>query len=76
MKLVHTFVDGDYPVKLERRANGKFRVTYGAEVHDQLTELKAAKEYGVCVMHSLCCAGKVDSDPDDFLDAVEGSNHG
>lgn len=72
MKTVHEFKDGDYPVKLEQRASGKFRVTYGEQVSDQLNELEAAKEYGVCVMHSLCCAGKVDTDPDDFLDAVEG----
>jgi hypothetical protein len=72
MNTVHEFKDGDYPVKLEQRANGKFRVTYGEQVSDQLNELEAAKEYGVCVMHSLCCAGKVDTDPDDFLNAVEG----
>jgi hypothetical protein len=72
MNTVHEFKDGDYPVKLEQRANGKFRVTYGEQVSDQLNELEAAKEYGVCVMHSLCCAGKVDTVPDDFLNAVEG----
>lgn len=62
MQLVHEFKDGDYPVKLEQRANGKFKITYGAAVYDDLDYAAAAKEYGECVFHSLTCAGKLDND--------------
>lgn len=61
MRTVQIFEDGDYPVKLEQRSAGSFRVTYGAEVHDHLDYAEAAREYGECVFHSLACAGKLDN---------------
>ena len=61
MKTVHEFVDGDCPVKLEQSTRGKFRVTYGAEVHADLNYAIAAKKYGYCVFHSLACAGKLNN---------------
>lgn len=60
MKTVHTFTNGDHDVKLEQRANGKFRITYGKEVHDRLNYDEAAREYGYCVFHSLACASKLE----------------
>lgn len=60
MRVVHEFSDGDYPVKLEVSSKGKFRVTYGAQVCGNLDYAAAAYEYGTCVFHSLCCAGKMD----------------
>lgn len=52
----------DTPVVLEQRSNGKFRVTYGKQVRDNLTYGAAARELGKCVMHSLACNGKLDND--------------
>lgn len=71
MQKVSEFVDGDVSVTLEQRANGKFRVVYGLEIHDNLNYSEAAREYGFCVMHSLCCSGKIKGDPDDLIDHME-----
>jgi hypothetical protein len=60
MPFIHEFTDGDYPVKLEQHSNGRFKVTYGAEIHDNLVYEDAAREYGYCVFHSLACAGKIE----------------
>ena len=62
MQTTHEFVDGDYNVLLEQRASGLFRVTYGAEIHDNLTYEKAAEQYGYFVFHSLAYAGKLSYD--------------
>lgn len=61
MQTVTTFTQGDIDVLLEQRADGTFRVTYGHEVHDQLSYVEAAKEFGECVFHSLACVGKLDT---------------
>lgn len=61
MKRITTFTDGDYSVELHQRANGYFRVVYGAHRRDHLSYAQAAKEFGECVFHSLACASKLDN---------------
>lgn len=67
MHLVHTFnTEGQpAPVELHQRENGKFRVTYGTEVHDNLSYIRAAEEFGYSVFHALACAGKIEVESDD-----------
>ena len=62
MKTVLNLPDMAFPIKVEQRANGRFRVTYGAEIRDDLDYNAAAKELGLCVFHALACDGKLDSD--------------
>lgn len=65
MKLLIELKEGlDYPVKLEQKANKLFRVTYGKQVKDGLNYMKAAEEFGLCVFHSLSCAGTLDNTGD------------
>lgn len=61
MQLIHTeTVENQYPVALYQRSNGNYRVTYGAEVNDNLDYIKAAEHYGYCLFHALACAGKLE----------------
>lgn len=56
MQVVQNFeIPGQFPVKLEQRASGAFRVTYGAEVKDNLTYSEAAEQMGYCLMHAMAC---------------------
>lgn len=50
---------GGYPILLEQRSNGLYRVTYGKQVTDNLTYEKACMELGVSIMHSLACEGRM-----------------
>ena len=60
MQLAHTItIEGAHTVNLHQRADGKFRVTYGSEVHDDLSYIRAAEELGYCVFHALACAGQI-----------------
>lgn len=52
-----------FPIKLEQAANGRFRVTYGAQVDADLTYAEAAKALGLNVMHALACEGQLDNEP-------------
>lgn len=56
--LVHYTADADGPVSLVKH-RGSFAVVYGLQVTAGLTYERAAAEYGACIMHSLCCAGKI-----------------
>lgn len=52
--------NGNFQISLEQRGrNGRFRVTYGSEVHDKLTYEEAARELGLSIMHSLAIDGKL-----------------
>ncbi len=53
-----------YGIKLEQRANGKFRVTYGKQVDDGLDYANAALHLGASIMHALACEGKLDNTGD------------
>ena len=44
--------------------NGKFRLTYGKEIHDHLTYAEATKKFGQVVFHALTCSGDIESKPD------------
>ena len=57
--LVTRFNDGDSAVLWLKR--GKIhRIAYGAEVTDTKNSVEAAEKFGLCVRHSLECAGKFD----------------
>lgn len=58
MKVVFKAAD----VKLEQRANHRFRVTYRLQVRDDLGYGDAAKELGCCLMHQLACDGELDNE--------------
>lgn len=51
----------EFPIKLEQRANKKFRVTYGQQVDDNLDYGAAAEKLGGGIMHALAIAGKLDN---------------
>ena len=55
--ILETTIPGQYTVRVEQRANGTFRVTYGADVTDHLDRIAAAEQYGHCVFHALECTG-------------------
>lgn len=59
MKTIDT-TNTDIPVTLEQRSNGRFRVTYGCEIRDNLDYADAARIYGECLFHSLTCAGALE----------------
>lgn len=68
MKHCHTFDDGDIPVTLHQsrlsvETEPKFVVTYGVEMWTDLHYADAAARYGGAVMHSLTCAGKMETTP-------------
>lgn len=54
--------DLEFPIKLEQSTDGSFRVIYGKEVTANLTYVKAAHEFGLCVFHALACASKLDNE--------------
>jgi hypothetical protein len=53
-----------FTIKIEQHEDTRalFRVSYGAQVRDNLTYIEAAKEYGLCVFHALACEGKLTND--------------
>jgi hypothetical protein len=53
--------DIDSPIKLEQRANGTFRVTYGMQIKDYLSYVEAAHELGKYIFHALACASRLDN---------------
>lgn len=54
-------VPGQFGVALLQHRNGKrYAVAYGLQYETGIGYGQAAREYGLCVMHSLCCAGKLD----------------
>lgn len=58
--------DNAYSVKLEQREDkrGRFRVTYGQHVADDLPYIGAATEFGLCVFHALACEDRLDNSKD------------
>lgn len=59
-KLCYSITDTEWPIKLEQTGRDRFTVTYGKEVTSGLDELRAAKEFGFCLMHALRAAGHVE----------------
>jgi hypothetical protein len=62
MKTCIELNDLPFPVRVEQSASGKFRVTYGKEVHSGLSYEKAANRFGLCVFHALACADKLNNE--------------
>lgn len=49
----------EWPVRLIQLGTGRFRVEYGAEVHEPLDYAEAARRIGGAVMHALACGGRI-----------------
>lgn len=47
------------PVFLVQQTKTTFAVVYGLQVFKNYPYIEAAKEFGLCVMHSLCCDGAI-----------------
>lgn len=62
MKTCINLPDLPFGVRVEQRANGLFRVTYGKQVRDNLTYAAAAHEFGECVFHALACDDKLNNE--------------
>ena len=45
--------------KIFRGTKDRFTVTYGKQVSKKLSYNEAAQELGACIMHALCCEGKL-----------------
>ncbi|MCP3017414.1 hypothetical protein [Cupriavidus basilensis] len=60
------FTNPDLLIKLEQRTNkaGRFRVTYGLEVHDDLTYNEACYELGRAMLHALACNSMLSNEGD------------
>ena len=52
---------GSYPIKLEQKSSGSFRVTYGMQVDDCLDYRAAALALGEALMHCAACDGLLDN---------------
>ena len=65
MKLVKTISDIPFSVSLCQQSPDTFAVIYGMQMRDGLSYTAAAKEMGLCIMHSLTCDGKI-TFPDDY----------
>lgn len=48
-----------FPITVEQHPNDLFRVSYGAQMKDNLTYEQAAAEFGFSVFHALACDGKL-----------------
>lgn len=60
MHTVFTYDNQVSPIKLEQyEGKDMFRVTYGLEVHPNLTYPEAAKELGGRIMHAQSCLGAI-----------------
>lgn len=47
-------------IQIIENGHNHFDVVYGQQVKRRLTYMSAAHEFGECLMHALCCAGKLD----------------
>lgn len=56
----HT-IASNWVIKLEQRGKDNFRVSYGADVKDNLTHNAAALQLGAVIMHALACEDKLDN---------------
>lgn len=59
MRTVYQTVIAGFPIKLEQRENGTFRVTYGKERRDRCSYENAAARLGEAIMHALQCDGQI-----------------
>lgn len=55
------YTSGDYPVRLFQTGFDRFIVEYGDQVKRTMTYAEAGAEFGLCIMHSAACAGKLDN---------------
>lgn len=50
-----------FPIRLEQNSRGRFRVTYGLQVKEDLIYRDAGHELGFALMHAAACEGKLDN---------------
>ena len=65
MKIINVNMqDLPFELKLEQSESkrGRFRVTYGKQVSNNLVYSEAAALYGECLFHALACAGLLDNE--------------
>jgi hypothetical protein len=55
------YTAGDYPVRLFQTGFDRFTVEYGKQVKRTMSYAEAGAEFGLCIMHSAACAGKLDN---------------
>lgn len=60
IKALETTVPGQYTVTLYQTSKTRFRVVYGLQQRAGLSYVDAAKEYGLCILHALTCAGTIE----------------
>ena len=51
-----------FPIELRQNGVGRysFNVRYGMQHRKNLTYTQAAEDLGQCIMHALCCEGKIE----------------
>lgn len=54
-------VANECAVTITQKGKNKFTVQYGQQITKNLTYEEAAKEMGQCLMHSMVCAGWIES---------------
>lgn len=66
MRTIRTEKAAGFELKIEQREDrrGRFRITYGAQVRDDLSYVEAAHEYGECLFHALACDGVLNNEGD------------
>ena len=55
------YTAGDYPVRLWQTGFDRFIVEYGSQIKRTMDYAEAGAEFGLCIMHSAACAGKLDN---------------
>ena len=55
------YTAGDFPVRLFQTGFNQFTVEYGRQVKRTMDYAEAGAEFGLCIMHSAACAGKLDN---------------
>lgn len=61
-ELIVTIDTLDNTVSLYQTGVGAFEVIYGKQIKSNLSYLKAAEEFGLCVIHSAQCGGFIEDD--------------
>ena len=64
MKTCYVLKDSDIKVEQSESTKGRFKVTYGLQVKNDLTYSEAAQELGFCIFHNLACESKLDNEKD------------
>lgn len=58
--------DGQFPVAIKQTGPNAYTVTYGIEAYQNKPYEVAARKLGECIMHALCCEGKLTTNEPDW----------